>query len=126
MSEPSLVVAESTSPSRTRKTRPQAAGRTEGQSNQAAKPPVPKPIKTAVYLSPDVFLDLGVACVYERKTQSEIIEHLIKKALKPYGTSIRGDRIRFDEPTGQAKSTGDVDRQESDDHASESEHQEAA
>ena len=112
MSETSLAVSPSPRRQRTRTTRPQATSTTAGQSDQGAKIPVEKPIKTAVYLSPDVFLDLGVACVYERKTQSEIIEFLIKKALKPYGTSIRGERIRFDETTGQAKPDDDVVRQE--------------
>jgi len=108
MSETSTAVAESPRPQHTKKTRSQVTRKTDQQGDQGTAKPVDKKIKTAVYLSPDLFLNLGVACVYENKSQSEIIEALIKKALKPYGTSIRGDRIRFDDATDRSNSADQV------------------
>ena len=57
-----------------------------------------KKIKTAVHLSEDASKKLGAACVYEKKSQSELIEFLITKELSTYSVSAREQDRRIKLP----------------------------
>lgn len=88
------------------KTRRQVDRKTAAQGAKSSDQQGLQKTKTAVYLSPDLLRSLGVACLVEGKSQSEIIEALIKPHLKPYGTSIRGERIKFHEITNRPDNEG--------------------
>jgi hypothetical protein len=56
-------------------------------------------IKTAVHLGAEAFRRLGIACVMEGKTQSDLVEALILTCTRHYVVSVRGqseDRPNLD------------------------------
>lgn len=52
--------------------------------------PSPRRVKTAVMLSPEAFRRLGIACVMEAKSQSELVEEALGRHLARYVVSVRG------------------------------------
>jgi hypothetical protein len=70
---------------------------------QAKKSPAPKvesKIKTAVHVSAEAFRRLGIACVMEGRTQSDLVEALILTGLRHYVVSVRGQSTESANPDG--------------------------
>ena len=59
-------------------------------AKRSTAPKVESKIKTAVHLSTEAFRRLGIACVMEGRTQSDLVEALILAGLRHYVVSVRG------------------------------------
>ena len=81
-------------------------------SDKKPKEPDDKKIKTAVHLSRDAINKLGAACVLEMKTQSQLIELLIKEQLSTYSVQAHdpGRRIKFTASSDRSKPAAGVSR----------------
>jgi hypothetical protein len=69
------------------------------QAKKPTSPRVESQIKTAVHISPEAFRRLGIACVMEGRTQSDLMEQLILTGTRHYVVSVRGqseDRQNLD------------------------------
>ena len=62
---------------------------------------VDKPTKTAVYLSTDSLRRLGLTSLMERRSQSEIVEELIRLHLRKYVVQTR-DRSAVEDSSDQS------------------------
>jgi hypothetical protein len=73
---------------------PAAVSKSPRRRTAKASPPRVEPkTKTAVHLSSEAFRRLGIACVMEGRTQSELVESLIMAGLKHYVVSVRNGRL---------------------------------
>jgi hypothetical protein len=71
---------------------PAAARSTRRQVKKPTTPKVETKTKTAVHLSSEAFRRLGIACVMEGKTQSDLVESLIMTGTRHYVVSVRGQQ----------------------------------
>ncbi|HKM56134.1 MAG TPA: hypothetical protein VJY33_22190 [Isosphaeraceae bacterium] len=92
------------------KPRPVSDKRRRPVSDKKTKEADDKKIKTAVHLSRDAINKLGAACVLEMKTQSQLIELLIREQLSTYSVQAHdpGRRIKFTAPSDRSKRTAEV------------------
>jgi hypothetical protein len=69
---------------------PAVAKSARRQVKKSLAPKVESKSKTAVHLSAEAFRRLGIACVMEGRTQSDLVEALILTGLRHYVVSVRG------------------------------------
>jgi hypothetical protein len=111
----------------------QTPGRTSTpkEKPKTASKDKPKPVKATIVLEPWMDEMLSNLAFARMKDRSELVRQFLGSALRGIKVEAEMEKVkkRFLAPPSrddQAKSTGDVNRQESDDDTSENEHQEAA
>ena len=99
-----------TEPVSDKKPRPVSDKKRKKPGDEKPKKSGDEKIKTAVHLSRDAINKLGAACVLEMKTQSQLIELLIKEQLSTYSVQAHdpGRRIKFPAPSDRSKRTAEV------------------
>lgn len=90
--------------------KPEGDKKRKKPGDEKPKKPGDEKIKTAVHLSREAILKLGAACVYEAKTQSQLIELLIKEQLSTYSVQAREQdrRVKFATSSDRSKSAAGV------------------
>ena len=99
-----------TKPVSAKEPKPEGDKKRKKPGDEKPKKPGDEKIKTAVHLSREAILKLGAACVYEAKTQSQLIELLIKEQLSTYSVQAREQdrRVKFSTSSDRSKSAAGV------------------